>query len=221
MTSDLWCLPHVHLIVIDEDVIVLDLESDHYDCLVDAASWLASGDDGRILVPNQAAAAALQDARIATDTPPPPRPLRSRPEREIAVLPDPSGSEVLRALLHLAAATAIFRGKPLLELVRFAAAPPSSSSPTASPERDAVADGDIAVLVSAARHARPWVPFEGECLQRAFQLRYYLAHRGIRTDWVFGVRTWPFSAHCWLQIGGLVVGDRLERVARYTPIMTA
>lgn len=219
MTSDLWCVPHVHLAVIDEDVIVLDLEGDHYDCLVHAAPWLAPEDDGRIRVPNQAAAVALQDARIATDAPPPPRPLRIRPKREMTVLPDPPRTEVLKAFLHLAAATAIFRGRSLLELVRYAPSPPYSS-PNASPGHDAFADGDISILLSAARHARPWVPFEGECLQRAFQLRYYLAHRGIRTDWVFGVRTWPFSAHCWLQVGDLVVGDRLERVTRYTPIMT-
>ena len=44
---------------------------------------------------------------------------------------------------------------------------------------------------------------------------------GIATQWLFGVRTWPFAAHCWLQIGNLVVGDRLERVRFYTPILAA
>jgi len=76
-------------------------------------------------------------------------------------------------------------------------------------------------LVGAARIVRPWVPSEGECLQRAFQLRRLLARRGIAVDWVFGVRTWPFGAHCWLQSGDMLVGDRLERVGRYTPIMRA
>jgi hypothetical protein len=80
-------------------------------------------------------------------------------------------------------------------------------------------ENDLHALLAAARRARPWLPFEGECLQRTFLLRYFLARSGVATDWVFGVRTWPFSAHCWLQIGDLVVGDRLERVQRFTPIM--
>ena len=37
--------------------------------------------------------------------------------------------------------------------------------------------------------------------------------------WVFGVRTWPFSAHCWLQIGDAVLDDDPERVGIYPPIL--
>lgn len=220
MTSDLWCAPHVHLATIDEDVIVLDLLEDQYDCLVDAAVWLTAEDDGGIHVGDQAAADALLEAGIAIHDPPPSlRRPRVPPKRDLSIPANPPRVEILRALVGLAVATAVFRKKSLLELIQlnpFVSLPESKKSTG----RGAFPESKIAVLLAAARHARPWVPFEGECLQRAFQLRYYLAHRGIATDWVFGVRTWPFSAHCWLQVGDVVIGDRLERVARYTPIMT-
>ncbi|MBB4799059.1 hypothetical protein HNP32_002815 [Brevundimonas bullata] len=216
MTNHLWCVPHVHLAVVDEDIVVLDLEHDHYDCLVDAASWLEIGSDGRIHLQDQTAAKALVEAGIATDNPPTsPYTPRVRPNREVIIPSRPPRAETLRALLGLTAATAVFHRKSLLELVRFDLPRPGSTG------RSQPLDSVIAALLAAARQARPWVPFEGECLQRSFQLRYYLAQRGITTEWVFGVRTWPFSAHCWLQVGDLIIGDRLERVARYTPIMTA
>lgn len=219
MTSHLWCAPHVHLATIDEDVIVLDLQEDHYDCLVDAAVWLKAGDDGSILVRDRAAANALRETGIAIDDPPPSR--RGpcvRPSRDFSVPTGSQGMEILRALVGMMTATAVFQNKSLLELVGHDRSPSLTGfRPTG---HDALPGSDIATFLAAARRARPWIPFEGECLQRAFQLRYYLALRGIATDWVFGVRTWPFSAHCWLQIGDVVIGDRLERVARYTPIMT-
>lgn len=69
------------------------------------------------------------------------------------------------------------------------------------------------------REHLPFVPGQGECLYRACLLRSYLAGRGLGSSWVFGVRTWPFAAHCWLQCGDLVLDDDPDRVALYTPIL--
>ncbi len=121
--------------------------------------------------------------------------------------------ETVRASLAFLAAKWIFKGKTLGDLIRF--------HDTVRRRSDPIAEPRLSELVSAARRARPWTPFEGECLQRSFQLGCYLASHGVAVDWVFGVRTWPFSAHCWLQIDDIVVGDRLDRVARYTPILRA
>ena len=76
-----------------------------------------------------------------------------------------------------------------------------------------------AATLGAAEHALTWIPGEGACLQRAYQMRRLLASQGHETIWVFGVRTWPFAAHCWLQANDKVIADRLERIRRYTPIM--
>ena len=48
------------------------------------------------------------------------------------------------------------------------------------------------------------------------ELLYY--HR-IFPTWMFGVHTEPFQAHCWLQLGDLVVNDAVENVSRFTPIL--
>jgi Transglutaminase-like superfamily len=58
-----------------------------------------------------------------------------------------------------------------------------------------------------------------ECLYDSFALLEYLARYGIHADWVFGVQTRPFAAHCWVQHGDIVFNDTVEHVSGYTPIM--
>ena len=113
----------------------------------------------------------------------------------------------------MAAATLAFRGRPFPLLIRSAQPSRLRRSPLDSLR--------LGRSVAAFRGALPWLPLEGECLQRSFQLRRLLLAHGVQTDWIFGVRTWPFAAHCWLQIGDMVVGDSLARVKGYTPIMAA
>jgi len=215
MTTTIWCPPDIHLATLDGDLIVLDVGNDRYDCLTDVGTLVSPDLNGEVALEDGAIADALRQAGVGLDAQP--RPLRptSTPPRREATPSRATTSDILGALLSLAAATAAYRGRSLSELVRFRF-PKGLKRPFLSLDEDA-----LNTLLAAERKARPWVPFEGECLQRAFQLRYYLAGRGVATDWVFGVRTWPFAAHCWLQIDDLVVGDRLERVLRFTPIMTA
>ena len=81
--------------------------------------------------------------------------------------------------------------------------------PSAALVRDALAFEKLLV----------WTPFQGQCLYRATMLRRFLRRRGHHVDWVFGVRTSPFTAHCWLQSGGVVINDRLDHVSRFTALM--
>lgn len=212
MPVELWCAPGVFLTRVHEDIVVLDVQADRYDCLLDAADWIIPGPEGSLRVPDEDIARDLLDAGIGSaarsGTP------RRAPEparRELATAPSAPSLAFLGAGLALASATLAFRGKTLGQLIDAANRP---SPPPAADDR-------LAEHVAAARAALPWIPFEGECLQRAFQLKRLLARRGVATDWVFGVRTWPFAAHCWLQVGDLVIADSLERVRRYTPIMAA
>jgi hypothetical protein len=57
------------------------------------------------------------------------------------------------------------------------------------------------------------------CLLESIVLLELLARYRLFPRWVFGVRTRPFAAHCWLQQGHVVLNDTIERVSRYTPIM--
>jgi hypothetical protein len=58
-----------------------------------------------------------------------------------------------------------------------------------------------------------------ECLYDSLALLEFLARYGIYADWVFGVQTRPFAAHCWVQHGDIVFNDTVEHVRGYTPIM--
>jgi len=60
---------------------------------------------------------------------------------------------------------------------------------------------------------------KNECLYDSLALLEYLARYGIYADWVFGVQTRPFAAHCWVQHGDIVFNDMVEHVSGYTPIM--
>ncbi|PIB96931.1 lasso peptide biosynthesis B2 protein [Caulobacter sp. X] len=69
------------------------------------------------------------------------------------------------------------------------------------------------------RRLSPWLPVDGLCLFRSHMLLAYLNALGHGARWMFGVRTWPFRAHCWLQVGDVALDDEAERLCAYAPIM--
>lgn len=60
---------------------------------------------------------------------------------------------------------------------------------------------------------------DNACLFDSLVLILFLRRLGVFPEWVFGVRTGPFSAHCWLQHGHTVLNDSVDNVRSYTPIM--
>lgn len=212
MTANLWCSPQVHFAAVDDDIVVLDVARDRYHCLLDAAGSLRLGSDGALMADDEALATELRAAGFAACAPPEAkRADLISPRRELAMSLKPTVAALLRTAMVWITASLIYRRKAFPALVVH-----HLDLRGRLPERD---EGRISEIIGAARLVRPWIPFEGQCLQQAFQLRCVLASRGVEVDWIFGVRTWPFSAHCWLQIDDVVVGDRLSRVNRYTPIM--
>ena len=200
----------VYLCKVYEDVVVLDLKADRYLCLLDAGAWLYPEPDGRLIVGAEGAVEDLMAANIAApQSTSCLRRVSKTPTLELVAWPRTSPIKTLCAALHILEATHAFRGKTLEQLVDTASSAPILRGRCTTP----------APAFGAYRDAVSWIPGEGECLQRAFTLKRVLAGRGIRADWVFGVRTWPFGAHCWLQIDDTVVGDTLARVSNYTPIM--
>jgi hypothetical protein len=78
---------------------------------------------------------------------------------------------------------------------------------------------DAIALADAFARMAVWVPVSRKCLIRSLLLLLFLARAGAKADWVFGVRTWPFGAHCWVQSGETCLDDEPERLAGYHPIL--
>jgi len=76
------------------------------------------------------------------------------------------------------------------------------------------------MLVAAFLYLRPLFYTAREaCLLDSLTLIRYLAGYGVFPDWVFGVKTEPFYAHCWVQQGGRVFNDSPEYLGEFTPIL--
>jgi hypothetical protein len=67
--------------------------------------------------------------------------------------------------------------------------------------------------------ARRWAPLKPVCLLDSLALLAFLSQRGLYANLVFGVIRQPFAAHCWVQAHEVVLNDRLDRVAEFTPIL--
>lgn len=198
---------------IEEDVVLLDGGTGEYLCLPSAAPAFAFA-DGK--PPTIVDADLAQDAlamglvglgdqpRIST-----PPVLRDLPT-------DPVGAIHLGERLDAVGAywTMVrrYHGRPFPELIAYARA-----HRQAEPS-DAITPAHI-VRAQAFRRMLPWAPFQGVCLYRSFFLLTFLRRSGLDATWMFGVRTWPFEAHCWLQIGDLVLDDTLDHVRRFSPIL--
>lgn len=80
--------------------------------------------------------------------------------------------------------------------------------------------GEIAL--AAARHFdanRSLVPVDRRCLIDSVALMRILLARGIAVDLIFGVRTGPFAAHCWLQTRHHILTCAHDEARNFTPIL--
>ena len=84
----------------------------------------------------------------------------------------------------------------------------------ASRSPDAVQSASLAFV-----SARRFVPMQPICLRDSLALLDFLNRRSLDADLVFGVLARPFSAHCWLQLGGLALNDELDNLSGRTPIL--
>lgn len=201
--------PHVHPARIEGDLVLLDVAGDAYLCLAGAAGSVRRTPKG-YAVTDPHVAGALFDAGLTSTTPAP----RAAPPPALPV----------RTVIHQA-------GEPLgardVWAALGAAADVRSIRPGAGVQAylETAVEGSRTPVEVAAGAARrfwrisPWLPVEGECLLRSALLIAYLRRLGLRADWVFGVRLWPFMAHCWVQLDDLCLNDDVERLSAYTPIL--
>lgn len=77
-------------------------------------------------------------------------------------------------------------------------------------------------LVLAFRRLRPLF-YRGRerCLLDSLVLTSFLAKYRVFPHLVIGVMLGPFGGHCWVQYENLVLNDRLEKVTKFTPILSS
>ena len=66
--------------------------------------------------------------------------------------------------------------------------------------------------------ARRLVPVKANCLTDSLALLRLLGPARHAAMLVFGVKLHPFAAHCWVQAHDLLLNDRLENVAAFSPV---
>jgi len=202
----------VHLAFVGEDLVTLDLSADVYACLPELGARLEPQCGGGFLADDPALATELIAAGLFSLTRPcrrppslPAPPRRSSRETRVGRGGGREAAQFLSAVLH---SQRSFRGRGLRALI-------ADCAPTRGPHRAS----DVLRRAVLFDRWLPWAPGQGLCLYRAYTLRRFLRAGGLEAAWVFGVRTWPFSAHCWLQAGDVVLDDDLDRVGLYVPIL--
>lgn len=205
--------PHVRVTNVSGDMVLLDLDSDAYLAIPreDAAQAAAAltGD------PHEPTDAALQEL-LAAD-------LFQHSENvwagqkfcPVMALPQPMEPSCwlkIWMLLPFALATIMtfmsYR-RPIRQLIRNRTYPCKARA--LSPQH-------LAGLIQWFERLRILVPRSGRCLIQSIMLSHFLRLQGIPTELVFGVRTHPFEAHCWIEWDGHVLNDSIDHAGWYSAI---
>lgn len=203
----------LHAALVDDDVVLLDVATDRYVCLPQLApAWRAGvSPDGALEAAELAAALSAAGLAAAGGARPPPIPMPPPARTAIGAPAAPVTGRLLRALAGcLWDVVWGYRGRPLAEILRR----PRSGRGGPGPADEA----EVLRLSSAFERLAVWLPLPGKCLVRSFALLRFLQRCGCDARWCFGVRTWPFSAHCWLQVGDLVLDDHPDQLRAYVLI---
>jgi len=215
MRETVFLRPDVHAAAVGEDLVLLDVAADRYLCLrsVSVSASLSPGRES-LAVADSDLLAQLRDAGLlATDRPCSPRlaPLPAAARSAIpAEIPPPRRGEVGAAARAMADLLVRYRGRSFADILA-AGSTPRSAPPAFT--------ADLAAAVLRFHAWAPYAPVPTKCLLRSFMLLRVLRRQGLDAFWVFGVRTWPFHAHCWLQVEDVVLDDPAERIWAYSPIL--
>jgi hypothetical protein len=207
--------PHVHLAAIGGDVVLLDTSTDAYLCIPDGVALLRpSGDRGALspadddVIATLMQAGLVQSASTGVARAPLHRPTRQLGDVGVAPLTRGDLLPMAGALWDLIWR---YRGRSLADIIAFVTREGAARSAATRPE--------VLRLARVFQRLAVWLPMPGKCLIRSFVLLRFLQRSGCGATWVFGVTTWPFRAHCWLQVGETVLDDTAERIVEYEPIL--
>lgn len=204
--------PHIRLAELGDDVVLLDIRTDAYFCAPQARAVLQPAEDrGSVTPVDEASREAFRAGGFGFEGPAVPRPRLSLPTRDLS--PGRTPRLTTRDAWALAGAlwdlARRYRGRAFADILAFAAgrAPP----PDGSAE-------EVLRLARLFHRLAPWLPMPDKCLARSFVLLRFLQRSGVSARWVFAVRTWPFAAHCWLQLDDIALDDAAARLVAFEPI---
>jgi len=206
---------HHGLAVCGRDIVILDQKGGHYTLVAGGGTGIGFEGNSVDIGDIELAEAMTEAGVLQSD---PPTSSRERPPalptRSALDAPAPSAgvSHWVATLLAGIEMPVRYHARTFAELLIQAERHPAIQ------QRDRC-DGRLIAAAAAFDRLSPWVPLPGECLFRSFMLLEILRRRGYRPRWVFGVRTWPFAAHCWLQAGEVALTDYADSLVSYTPIL--
>ena len=219
MSAEWQLSPHAFLACLDGDAVFLDLRAETYACLPQMAAEVVPLVAGRAasLIPEVAGelrAHGLIEFARSDD----PRPRESIPPRPIlSLMPGMTEGLAMRDLRPLLGAlidlASVYHGRTLSQIIAIVRRSRSKCS------RNCTTLIDVGEVVSGFTRWLPFAPLPPKCLLRSYLLLRILHRHGLDAKWVFGVTTWPFRAHCWLQVGEVVLDDDVDRVIGFEPIM--
>lgn len=195
MIEGLQLAPNVHAVVAEDRAVFLDVGEDRYFKLDRARTQVLcdveAPERGRLVA--NLVARGLVSERV---------PLPEAPVADVAAFPHRRGAGLLSVLGACVWARAALARTPFLRIVQEVGAQRGAQSL----DRE---------LVHRFLFWRPFYPRNYNCLFDTLAIVRFLRTRDMCGDWVFGVRSGPFAAHCWLEDEGECLNDDPDFVAPY------
>ena len=236
MSASYFLSPHVHVCVAGKQVVLLDLERDKYLSLAHphpVGRWVrgwpvpdsaatnpainTAGPENGLLAKMISQGLLVADPTRGKEAAPAvtQQPKDALVEYEFDVRPCTNVAQLWSLLRAHAAAKWALRHRPIKAVVEKAQ------------QRKRRAETGVAVdlnamrpLVTAFLYLRPWFyTARNACLLDSLTLINFLAGYGFFPQWIFGVKTDPFYAHCWVQEGDCVFNDTPDYVRGFSPIL--
>lgn len=228
--------PHVRACLDGEQVILLDLRCNKYlgiggpqsGALVDQVEGWPSNPDCTADHPTPAAIGLLtqrlasQGLLTDTSSPHPPNATveeaTSSFDLETSLEGSSIGARRLGRFLQSAATAALWMRFRSLQSIATAVSTRRHRLQGAASDKD-VSDAMWSGTAAYEKLRPLFLTAQDKCLHDSLALVGFLAWEGAFPRWVIGVKTRPFGAHSWVQIGATVLNDQHENVRRFRPIL--
>jgi hypothetical protein len=246
MSASYFLSPHVHVCVAGKQVVLLDLERDKYLSMAyshpigrwvrgwpvppsesaatsearspHAESPVAEADaENRLLAKMIAQGLLVKDPSTGKEAWPAVAepPTLAMIEHDLNSRPRTTLAQFWRVCIAYTKAKWALKRRPIKQVVQAVRLRKKLGPATSTLDPDAVRH-----LVTAFAHLRPLLyTARDACLLDSLTLVNFLATYDYFPQWVFGVKTDPFYAHCWVQQHDFVLNDTPDYVRGFSPIL--